>query len=352
MEPSVSRSLVAAMFVGLGALSCAAAPPGTASKSPSAEARPHEDSSRVDQVESELIRRINAKDGRGIVALYGSSMLKALPEDKTGPFFAKILDDVGRIVSSQKLPGPDEAGAGLYRLAAERGALLLELYVDGDGKVTGLTVRHASNDGSDPPVAKSGIPLALPFRGQWLVFWGGDRPELNRHVTYPSQRRAADLVFVGPDGAMHRGDGKKNEDYYAYGQDVLAVADGTVITAIDGVPDNTPGSLNRLAVFGNVVIIHHTNSLYSAYAHLQPGKVRVKVGETVKQGAVLGLCGNSGNSSQPHLHLQLQDGPLIEKSWGVEPVFKDVAVVRNGKSLKMAEYTFLKGDVVGEPLKK
>ncbi len=362
MEPPVSRSLAAAIFTSLllGMLSCAAAPAGSEPKSPSAEARSQTGSSAakaappagppsgVDQVESELIRRINAKDGRGIVALYGPSMLKAFPKEKTGPFFAGILDDVGRIVSSERLAGSDGAREGLYRLTAERGALMLELHVDGDGKVTGLAV----HDASEPPVARSSIPLALPFRGQWLVFWGGDRPDVNIHVTHRGQRRAADLDAVGTGGATHRGNGKKNEDYYAYGQDVLAVADGTIITAIDGVPDNTPGSMNALAVFGNVVIIRHTDSLYSAYAHLQPGKLRVKVGEKVKQGAVLGLCGNSGNSSQPHLHLQLQDGPLLEKSWGVDPVFKDVALVRNGKSIKMAEYTFLKGDLIGDPLKK
>lgn len=64
-----------------------------------------------------------------------------------------------------------------------------------------------------------------------------------------------------------------------------------------------------------------------------------------------GLCGNSGNSSEPHLHFQLQDGPLFEKSWGVDAVFRDVPVVRDGKPGKIAEYTWLKGDLVGEPMK-
>jgi murein DD-endopeptidase MepM/ murein hydrolase activator NlpD len=345
MKPPVSRSLVAALFASLlvGVPACAASPASTEPKSPTASL------ATVDQVESELIRRINAKDGKGIVALYGASMLKTFPEEKTGPFFAGILDDVGRIRSSERLPGPDGAHVGLYRLTAERAVLTLELHVGSDGKVTGLKIRPASNQGSEPPVARSSIPLALPFRGQWSVFWGGDRPDDNPHVAYQGQRRAADLDVLGPDGAMYRGDGKRNEDYYAYGQDVLAVADGTVITAIDGVPDNTPGSMNPLSALGNVVIIQHTDSLYSAYAHLQPGTLRIKVGEKIKQGVVLGHCGNSGNSSQPHLHLQLQDGPLIEKSWGVEPVFKDVRLVRKGKSATVAEYTFLKGDLIGEP---
>ena len=346
-----ARVAPALALVLLGAASCSPAARSTEVKSASVDART---SAQVDNVEAELIQRINAKDGKGIVALYGPSMSKSFPEEKTGPFFSAILAKYGRILSSEKLAAPRGERSGLYRLAAERGAMNLALVVDEQGRVAGLVVRQAEppTGQPEPPVAKSSIPLAFPFRGQWSVFWGGDRPEANPHVLFRSQRRAADLDVVGADGASYRGDGKKNEDYYAYGQEVLAVADGTVVTAIDGVPENSPGSLNPTSAVGNVVILQHNDSLYSVYAHLQPGKIRVQVGAKVKQGTVLGQCGNSGNSSQPHLHFQLQDGPLVESSWGVEPVFKDVALVRQGHRTQAAEYTFLKGDLIGEPLKK
>ncbi|NVL73460.1 M23 family metallopeptidase, partial [Escherichia coli] len=108
------------------------------------------------------------------------------------------------------------------------------------------------------------------------------------HVTQESQRRAADLVVVGADKKTHRGDGKKNEDYLVFGQEVLAVADGTVVTAIDGVPENAPGVMNPHFATGNLVILQHADNVYSAYAHLQPGKLRVRTGAKVKKGAVLG----------------------------------------------------------------
>lgn len=88
--------------------------------------------------------------------------------------------------------------------------------------------------------------------------------------------------------------------------------------------------------------------MYSVYAHLQPGKIRVKRGQTLKRGAVLGLCGNSGNSSEPHLHFQLQDGPKFDDSFGIEAVFDRVPVARGGASEERAGYTFLKGDRVGK----
>jgi murein DD-endopeptidase MepM/ murein hydrolase activator NlpD len=324
----------------------ASVPPPAPSASASAPCVPSLNG--VDEVEAELVRRINAKNGKAIVALYAPSMAKAFPEEKTGPFFAEIVDDAGHIVSSERVANEGDRD-GTYQLKAERGDWKLELHVDDEGKVTGLLVKPAT---PPPPVAKSHLPLALPVRGRWSVVQGGERLDVNGHVTHPDQRRAADLEALGPDGTSHRGDGKKNEDYYAYGQDVLAVADGTVVTAIDGVPDNAPGSTNPYMAPGNCVIVKHEGSLYSVYDHLRPGKLRVKVGAKVKQGVVLGSSGNSGNSTQPHLHVQLQDGPLPEASWGVEPVFKDVTVTRDGKSSKMAEYTFLRGDVIGEPAKK
>jgi len=68
----------------------------------------------------------------------------------------------------------------------------------------------------------------------------------------------------------------------------------------------------------------------------------------VKKGALLGFCGNTGNSSEPHIHFQLQDGPSIDHSWGIEPMFANVSVVRGGTSSVMPSYTWLKGDLVGE----
>jgi murein DD-endopeptidase MepM/ murein hydrolase activator NlpD len=93
----------------------------------------------------------------------------------------------------------------------------------------------------------------------------------------------------------------------------------------------------------------HTGGVHSVYAHLKKRSVRVREGDKVKRGQVIGLCGNSGNSSQPHLHFQLQDGPRQEKSWGIDAVFQNVTVLRDGKAETVATYTFLKGDRLRAP---
>jgi hypothetical protein len=301
-------------------------------------------SSAVDSVAAEVVKRLNKRDGAGIYALFGDQMRAKFPEVTTRRFVSDVTGGTGRIVSfeTESRDGKDRAR---YHLHGERSDERLELAVDHDGRIAMLAITPAP---PERPVARSTIPLVLPFRGQWYVGWGGSTPGDNQHVGHGSQQRAVDLAIRGPDARTFRGDGKRNEDYIAYGADVLAVADGTVTTVVDGVADNVPNALNRHAIFGNYVTIRHSDSLYSLYAHLLPGKMRVQVGASVKAGAVIGACGNSGDSSEPHLHLQLQDGPRPEDSWGVEAVFAGVLVTREGKGEWTAQYAFQKGDLVGE----
>ena len=111
--------------------------------------------------------------------------------------------------------------------------------------------------------------MQLPFRGEWYVFWGGDNEKVNYHAAARGQRRAADLIIKGADDLSHKDTGRRNEDYFVYGKEILAAASGTVVTAIDGVPDNVPGSMNPLCAVGNCLIIDQGSNEYAVYAHLQ-----------------------------------------------------------------------------------
>ncbi|HEY8074390.1 MAG TPA: M23 family metallopeptidase, partial [Labilithrix sp.] len=269
---------------------------------------------------------------------------RSLPVEKTGPFIDGVVAAKGTLVSVAREGKPHD-GWTPYRLKAERGDWKLEL-ATADGLITGLLIADWK---SDPPIAKSTLAMRLPFKGDWFVGQGGPTKATNHHVEDPSQRRAADLVRVDASGQSHKGDGRANADYYAYGAEILAVADGTVVTAIDGVPENDPPHKNPYSGIGNAIVLAHDGGVWSAYAHLVPGSLRVRPGAHVKRGDVLGLCGNSGNSTEPHLHFQLQNGPRFEASWGVEAVFPDVRLVRDGKSENVVSYTFLRGDRIAQP---
>ncbi|XOS92163.1 M23 family metallopeptidase [Brevibacillus laterosporus] len=119
-------------------------------------------------------------------------------------------------------------------------------------------------------------------------------------------------------GKSHQGDPTKNESYYAYGQEVSAAADGKVVKVENEIPDNDPvGTTNKTQLLGNHVIIDHGNGEYSVTAHLKTGSLTVKVGDQVKRGEVIGLCGNSGNSSEAHIHFQVSNSPEVMENKSV-----------------------------------
>ena len=188
--------------------------------------------------------------------------------------------------------------------------------------------------------------LSLPFTGEWLVGWGGDTKRLNIHHDVPNQRVAFDFVIVDGSGNSHRGQGKQNEDYYAYGQPIFAPTDGSVIEVINGVRENAPGSMNSYAAVGNAVLIQHRKDEISVLAHLQPGRIAIRAGDFVTRGQRIGSCGNSGNSSEPHLHFHLQDHPTLQEGIGVKCVFEKVIVNTRGQDVLKPCYSPRKGDVI------
>ncbi len=151
--------------------------------------------------------------------------------------------------------------------------------------------------------------LKLPFQGEWLVYQGGRTPFDNVYSPNDDLRFAMDFVYL-KDGHLFSGPGgfrAKNSDYYCFGQPILAPADGTVVKAEAGYDDNDPGKGSGDSPDGNIVIISHGNGEFSQINHLKQNSLKVKVNDTVKQGDVVGECGNSGSSPAPHLHYQFRE---------------------------------------------
>lgn len=138
-----------------------------------------------------------------------------------------------------------------------------------------------------------------------------------------AQRFAIDWIRLGPDGSLFHGYAKSNDNFYGYGAEVLAVADARVSDLRDGVPDNVGVTARSSRVVtvdsavGNYLILDLGGGRFALYAHLQPGTLKVKLGDDVKAGQVLARLGNSGNSDAPHLHFQLTDGNSPMASEGI-----------------------------------
>ena len=149
--------------------------------------------------------------------------------------------------------------------------------------------------------------IAAPVTGDgWVVVQGGRSPLVNHHFGLRSQRHAIDLVKSGSRAA---GDGRKAElsDYAAFGEHVVAPVHGEVARLLDAVRDSPVGERGDGPATGNYVVIRTADGHYVVLAHLRLGSVRVSLGDRVRAGDVVGEVGNSGNSSEPHLHLQVQD---------------------------------------------
>lgn len=177
---------------------------------------------------------------------------------------------------------------------------------------------------------QSKIAYSFPLSGVWYV--GAGSSFHTGHRWSPMEEFAFDFLQLGADGRTYRGKGTRFADYYAYGEPVFAAAPGKVTIAINDEaedpsamkkPEETVDAyFQRLqqeqferiagggrAIGGSQVMIDHGNGEYSFYAHLKPGSVRVKEGDVVETGAQLGVLGSSGNSTEPHLHFQVCDGP-------------------------------------------
>ena len=192
-----------------------------------------------------------------------------------------------------------------------------------------IEVTYGMND--DQKSISTTIPVMLkeklqdyifPVKGLWTVGWNW--VGFDSHRSAYSQEFAFDLFRV--DNKFPKKETEKpNADDLGYGQEIIAIADGLVTSHIDGVPDNpsvgadlpveqikeiiSENNSSLPVGAGNHVVIQHESGEHSFYAHLIPGSLRVKTGDEVKQGQVLGLVGNSGNSEGPHLHFHLMDGP-------------------------------------------
>lgn len=222
--------------------------------------------------------------------------------------------------------------------------------VSGDAQQTQLA--KATTTLEDFPVeVREGVVLVLsaPFRNG--VWFAGDGPAndsghrrallaIDGHVHAP-ERFASDWVKVGPNGDSHQGSAR-NEDYWAYGEPILAVADGEVTQVTDGIPDNTPHQLPQQVtldnVLGNYVMLRIAPNRYVTYAHLQMGSIAVALHQHVRRGTVIARLGNSGQATAPHLHLQVTDGNSALKAEGVPFVFDQFTDFGRGETYELNKH--------------
>jgi murein DD-endopeptidase MepM/ murein hydrolase activator NlpD len=268
---------------------------------------------------------------------------------------AGILEQVAFQFCGTDLIGSDIKLAGPI-LDRNRGLLMVEqVFAFRSARDTLRVHVHGNVDGHAAEFTGS-IPIKsefaqnkyiFPLRGVWYVGYGASFHTGHRWAI--PEEFALDIAKVGESGLSHKGDGTRFDDYYAYGADVLAAADGRV-TSVANDQQEDPSAMQRpnetqeayfarlqkeqgerlakglTAITGNYVMIDHGKNEYSLYAHLQPGSVGIRVGDQVKAGDVIGKLGSSGNSTEPHLHFHVCDKPDPLMCAGIPVNFSNITI--------------------------
>jgi murein DD-endopeptidase MepM/ murein hydrolase activator NlpD len=278
-----------------------------------------------------------------IYNLFSPDLQAALPKDKAHEFLGALKAQEGAITAMEfiKYEGPYAS----YKTKFDKRTFAVNIALDATHKINGFFVKPYEDESLVKP-ARTLTPLQLPFKDEWTVVWGGDTKELNYHVQDAAQKNAFDLIITDNLGKSFRTNGKTNEDYYAFGKPLYAPCDAEVVAVTDGVADNKPGEMNKLDITGNTVVLKTANNEYLFFAHFKQNSIKVKKGMQVKAGTSLGLCGNSGHSSEPHLHLHVQNTSDLFSGTGIKTFFTELRV--NGTTKK--DYSPVQKDKIG-PLK-
>ena len=207
-----------------------------------------------------------------------------------------------------------------------------------------LVFRTAKGELAQADGVDTAIRLAAPIRigpplrgGRWLAVdgpgehrshhWGGS-VAIDGKLTIP-QRFAIDWFALDDGNHSVRGAHDSlaatvDGDWIGYGRDVLAVADGVVVDARDGIPNGrplapleSPDDLTARTLYGNFVVLQIAPNAFVHYAHLQDASLAVRIGQKVSRGAVLGHLGQTGAAGAPHLHFHVSDRPTFEQSEGL-----------------------------------
>jgi len=291
------------------------------------------------KVVESFVRYYNSNLADSIFTLFSQEMRDAIPIDKTHAMVAGLKQQLGDIKSIDFIRY--QSTVGIYKTIFNLGTIAMNISIDETLLINGLLFKPYIPDNT-PKIDRNTTKLILPFENEWDVVWGGDTKENNYHVSVQSQKNAFDFLIRDKTGKSFKTNGQSNEDYYCFGEKIISPCDAEVVMVIDGVKDNIPGEMNSLFATGNTVVLRTNNNEYIYLCHFKKHSIQVKEGYQVKQRELLGLCGNSGNSSEVHLHFHIQNVENMNIATGVKCYFEIILV--NGE--QKTDYSPIKGEKV------
>lgn len=282
------------------------------------------------------VDKVEAVDagGRVLWQLEGEGLAAMLaPYGAKGPQLppggsAVVFMDVG-FTAAETLPQEIRARVTATRMAADKDGKPVPMPADSPLPATFTFV------GAPVAIGRPAVVVQSPLKGNgWVAVNGccdaitshrGAVMAVNGQLRVP-ERFAIDWVKLDDDGLLYTGNVARLENYAYYGTPIHAAADGVVVNLYDEAEEQIPGSdakgINTENIGGNMLVVDIGGGAYAFYAHMQRGSLKVKLGDRVEAGQVIGLLGNTGNSTAPHLHFHVMDGPSPLDANGLPFVLK------------------------------
>lgn len=206
-------------------------------------------------------------------------------------------------------------------------------------------------------------PFILPLKEKLLVYDGHDFNSHHRRFDYEFEpikqlgfegnfmRYAYDFAVLNAENKQHTGTGENNSDWFGFGKEIVAVADGEIVALetlqLDDKKFNVPALKNNpLALYGNYVVIKHSNTVLSMYAHLKnKSSSHLKLGDKVKKGQLIGQIGTSGSSFFPHLHFEVRNS-VDHKAEGIPSYFNNYSLFLGALKQDVKKGTVNTGDII------
>lgn len=289
---------------------------------------PQTEQKSFDEVASELQSEYNKSNYDNIHSMLDDVMKSLIPKEEMTAFLSTVKSNFGLIKTMEFYDINNSAH--VYRAAFEKAIVDISFSLNKKDQITALFIPRNSFENSSV-LKRNATKMIFPFKEEAFVYWGGKTEDLNYHMADLNQQYALDIIMVA-NGAPYEGDSTKNESYFIFGKDIIAPCDAKVVKVIDGIEDNVPGEVNRAEVTGNTMILETERKEYLLFAHIKENSILFKEGDLVKQGQVIAQCGNSGNTTQAHLHFQVQNTDDLFNTIGAKIYFDEVIV--NGEIKK------------------
>lgn len=361
-EPKAQQPAYAQPAAPSGSDQAAPAPSSSAEKAPaSAAAKPAPKApvpfpvmskaakDRARQLSEYLIRGQSAQ----LYAAFAPDMKKNSTEARVVTVSKQMtakLGTPGQTIAESFLPGMTQPVTVLSRVlkySKGQAPVLIAIVVNEQGQLESMQITPVGEPPKDNYADyQDKTKLRLPFDGSWMVSQGGRKLYENAYAASEDDRYGVGFIYL-KDGMPFDNDGKQNEDYYCYGQPVLAPAAGTIVQIVGNTPDHPPGKNGDAISRGNYVVISHGNNEFSLLPYLKAGSIKVKNGQRVKAGDPVAQCGNSGSSVVPHLEYRLQNTRGFPLPHSMPAQFVDY--VADGKDVTSGEPT--RGQVVANQAK-